>query len=669
MIRILICVFTMASGLIAYSQETDSTASEIYYSIREREEINIDDLLSSIEASPLPVINSNTTPPGVPQALDVVKQLTTVTLPAGSPNQTSQLRILAATVASYNLELAQAFLLEAERIKPDEPETRISLAGLLIAQGYPRTALTLLGPTAPPESLKLNGRRSVAAAWNLAKGVAHLTLRETQKSIPFLKKAIEQDGSLTEASKSLAKAQSMAGNKTEARQTLKKGAWRQRGTARWNKNGNSGVLPYHKVYDINRGRFREMEEFEFPQNAAQLISFYELLEDRSKQLNVQSVKVATELIEVVTKMSDPKILMDTEKMPNAHRLIAAEALGPIGNTMGITPLNTQWDPGDPAAFTYSATKNDYADDLEEISRRDHALSMKQGKMIEQMLVFMDVHPATTERITKEFMSRKWPEKREENCRALIGFVNSKLPGIYNNIVPLDAAITDWYKTSYKISSAIAQHLPEGLLFDQTQVTLESLSLQLELFRLANIQLTYSSVSLLDGCEEFVGPLVPVPPMSEKDKRLKACNDFTSGISVKFKIPKANGKTLMEVGLSCEKISLKGDIWTSGILSAKAGVEYKPNEGTNGELTGLVGVAAELPGGVSAEVDTMITFDAGDGTIQDLTVQGNVEGGKTIDEINGIEMAGSAESGVNIIKIDFTNEPKGDAMIYVGVGGK
>ena len=277
--RLLLFFFMVVACAKVMAQEIDSTASEVYYSIREREEINIDELLSSIDESPLPVVKSNTVPSGTAQALEMVKQLTKVALPEGSPTQPPQLRVMAATVASYNLELAQAFLLEAERIKPDEPETRISLAGLLIVQGYPRTALTLLGSTAPPESLKLNGRRSVAAAWNLAKGVAHLTLRETQKSIPFLKKAIEQDGSLTEASKSLAKAQSIAGNKTEARQTLKKGAWRQSGAARWNKSGNSGVLPYHKVYDINRGRYREMEEFEFPQNAAQLLSFYELMEE------------------------------------------------------------------------------------------------------------------------------------------------------------------------------------------------------------------------------------------------------------------------------------------------------------------------------------------------------------------------------------------------------
>lgn len=658
-----------------YAQETDSTSTSYFFSLRERDEVSIDELLESVETSSLPRMNGSTVTVSVNQALSTLKRLTKDSLPKGVPSEPATLRNAAAMALGSSLSLAQALLLEAERIKPAEPQTRISMAGILIAQGYPREGMSLLGSTPPAESLKLNGTRSIAAAWNLAKGVAHLVLREARQAIYPLEKAIEQDGSLTEATRSLAKAKLMLGKRDEARQTLKNGAWRQRGYGRWSKDGKFGVMPYHKLYKLNNGKYRTMKEIEPPLRAKDLLNFTRSWDERQQEIGNKSNEATSALMvasnKLVSEMLSPTAGNKKGFYDGASKKASSDALAPITNMMGIAPLNTQWDASKRAGFNYLSTKIDYAKDIEDIALHDLALSSKQNAMITQMLIYMDVLPGTNENILKEQMAMVLPDDPEKRCRKLIAFAESKLPTLYNIIVPLDEATREWYRTAWKISSAIASHIPAGTEFEQTEATLETMAWQAERFRLNNWMVAYSLLPSLEECEAYMEPGKPDSTETEAEKRLKACNDFTSGISFKFKIPKPNGGTLLEMGLSCEKVSLKGDIWNSGILSAKLGVEYAPGKGANGELTGLIGVAAELPGDMGVELDGFVTIDVASGDCNDFGVKTSAEINKTVNPVEGVKSAMETvlnfEQGPTIVNVQNGQVKFHDAIIYVATG--
>lgn len=676
MIRALFFLALCSVSLRAAAQDIDSTSKGSFFSFREREELNIDELLDAVAAAPLPGSNGSATPVSPTQALATLRRLTRDSLPKGVSSQPATLRSAAAMSLGQSLGLSQAFLLEAERIRPGEPQTRISMAGLLIVQGYPREAMSLLGPTPPPDSMKLNGRRSVAAAWNLARGVAHLAAREPQKALPFLEKAVQQDGFLTEASRSLAKAQLMLGNREGARQTLKSGAWRQRGQARWSSDGKRGVMPYHKTYKLNNGTMRSMRDIEAPLTAKDYLLFRRSWDERQRNISEKQMAATQQLMEasqeVVSVMMVPKTAAQQKAyLTGAENRAAADALAPVTNMMGISPLNTQWEPATRAGFNYLSTKIKYAEDIEDIALHDLALSSRQNAMITQMLIYMDVVPGFNEDIVKETLAMTLPDDPEQRCRKLIAYTEGKLPTAYKIITPLDQSVREWYGTSWKISSAISKHIPYGPLFKQTEATLESMTWQAETFRLSNWMVAYALLPDLEGCEQYMGPVVPKPPKTEAEKKLQACNDFTSGMSFKFKIPKAGQGTLLEMGLSCEKVSFKGDIWNSGILSAKVGVEYAPGKGTNGELTALLGVAADIPGGFGVEVDGFYTYDVGKGECTDWGAKISAESNINVKPVSGVDTDMvtdlNFEQGGNIYHQENGKGKVNDVIIYVATG--
>lgn len=659
----------------AFAQETDSTTKEYFFSLREREEVDLDGLLESVEAAPLPTLNGSAVNVSVAQALSVLKRLTKDTLPKGIPAHPATLRSAAAMSMGSSLGISQALLLEAERIRPGEPQTRISMAGLLIVQGYPREAQSLLGTLPPSDTLKLNGRRSIAAAWNLARGMSHLVLKEAGQAVPLLEKAIAQDGSLTEASRSLAKAKLMQGKRDEARQILRNGAWRQRGYGRWSRDGKRGVLPYHKMYKLNNGKHRSMQEIEAPQRARDLLAFTRSWEQRQEEISNKLMIATTTFTEAASKLVSESIVADARQqkgyLTGAEKRAMGDALTPMSNMKGIFPLNTQWNPAGRVGFSYLSDKIDYADEIEEIALHDLALSSKQNALITQMLMYMDVEPAANEDIIKEQMNMQLPDDHEQRCRKLIAFAESKLPSLFNIITPLDMATREWYRTAWKISTGIASHIPAGTAFEHTEASLETFAWEAERFRLSNWMTTYSMLPSLEGCEAYMGPPSPKSPKSAAEEKLKACNDFTSGISFKFKIPKPGNGTLLEMGLSCEKVSIKGDIWNSGILSAKLGVEYAPAKGANGELTGLLGVAADIPGGFGVEVDGYVTYDVASGDCNDWGVKASAEGNLGVHPVPGIdtdmETVLNLEQGGTIYHVQNGESHWNDAIIYVTTG--
>lgn len=667
--RIFFLVILAFIETVSNAQDIDSTKQEVIFSYSERDELNIEELLESVRGVELAKVKGSSTPTLETQALAVFKNLTQATISPGAASNEAEYRIAAVGALTENIDLAQACLLEAEKIKKNDPATRISMAGILISKGYPREAIALLGPTAPAETVKLPGDRSLAAAWNLAKGVALLVTRNPQQAIPLLKKAIQQDQYLKEASISLAKAQLMVGDANGARQTLRQGAWRQRKNINWSKEGY-GKVPYGKIYDLNRGQYRSLEEIIPPKDCRQLIPFQKKLKEYSEKVNqniVTSLQALTaaqsEYLSLNEKNADPML-------EGRLAQISGHASEVLSNSMGISPLNTQWDPVEPAQFSYTDLKNDYAEDIELLRMRDGSLSIKQAEMINNMLKYMDFIPNNSKLYVKAYEEtwKKLPTsyKSEEEririqCLAKIALNDRFLPAMNANMIQWDESAKNWYKTSWHLSTAIAQHIPYGKEFESTKAYLEYTTWMIEMFRLNNWNLAYSIMADLEGCEKYTGNSVPIPQKTEAQKKLEACNAFTSGISFKFKIQKPNKATLIEVGVSCEKISVKSDIMqiVPGVVAVKGGVEWSPGKSGNGELTGLIGVSGKITDAISGDINLYVTADMVTGEMKEWGVKGNISGkegmyenatdaGKTT-----LDLVGKA--GVN------------DAVVYVATG--
>lgn len=667
--NIFIIVVLACTAYTSIAQNVDTTKREVFFSYSERDEINIEELLESVRGVELAKVKGSVTPSSESQALTVFKNLTKATIAPGSASNEAEYRIAAVGALTENIDLAQACLLEAEKIKKNDPATRISMAGILITKGYPREAIALLGPTPPAETEKLPGDRSLAAAWNLAKGVALVVTKNPQQAIPLLKKAIQQDSYLKEASISLAKAQLMVGDVNGARQTLRQGAWRQRKNINWSKEGY-GKIPYGKIYDLNRGQYRALEEITPPKDSRQLMLFKKTLKEYSEKVNeniMTSLQTFTaaqnEFLSLKEKNADPML-------EGRLAQISGHASEVLGNTMGISPLNTQWDPVEPAKFSYTDLKNDYAEDIELLRMRDGPLSIKQAEMINNMLKYMDFTPNNVVLFSKAFEEawKKLPtsykseeERTRIQCLAKIALNDRFLPSMNANMIQWDESAKDWYKTAWHLSTAIAQHIPYGKEFESTKAYLEYTTWMIEMFRLNNWHGAYSILADLEGCEKYTGNSVPTPQKTEAQKKLEACNAFTSGISIKFKIQKPNKATLIEVGVSCEKISVKSDIMqiVPGVVSVKAGVEWSPGKSGNGELTGLIGVSGKITDAISGDINLYVTADMVTGEMTEWGVKGNISGkegmyenatdaGKTT-----LDLVGKA--GVN------------DAVIYVATG--
>jgi hypothetical protein len=662
--------FILAACIVfsLHAQEIDTTKREVVFSYAERDQYNIDELLESIKEEPLGEIKGSSVALTEAQALAVFKKITTKTVLPGVASSEADLRVAAVGALAEDIEVSQALLLEAEKIKKNDPATRISMAGILISKGFPREALALLGTTQPSETLKLPGDRSIAAAWNLARGVAFVVTRNPQQAIPLLKKAIQQDEFLKEASQTLAKAQLMVGDANGARQTLKQGAWRQRKHISWSKDGY-GVVPYSKIYDLNRGRYRALEEITTPNDSRKLKAFYSRLEELNNKINENLMKATTEFGAANAKFtSEPDKHIDSW---TAGRLsqIAGHSSEVIGNTMGITILNTQWDPIDPPEFMYIDNKNDYTEDIEKLRMRDGALSIKQSHMINGMLAYMDFVPHNRTLFQKTFkevwmkLPTSFKSVEEEiriKCQAKIALNDRFLPAINSNMIQWDEAAKDWYKTAYRLSSGIAEHLPYGNEFESAKAYLEYTTWTIEFFRLKNWGIAYSCLAPLEGCEKYTGNSVPIPQKSEAEKKLEACNAFTSGISVKFKIQKPNKATLVEVSASCEKISVKTDIAqiVPGVVSVKAGVEWGPGKSGNGELTGLIGVSGKITDAISGDINIYTTVDMVTGETNS-GIKGNISGKEGLSE---------STSSIGKTTVDLVGKAGvPDAVVYVATG--
>lgn len=651
------------------AQNIDTTKREVFFSYSERDEINIEELLESVRSVELAKVKGSATPTSEAQALAVFKNMTQSTIPQGAASSEAEYRIAAVGALSENIDLAQACLLEAEKIKKNDPATRISMAGILISKGYPREAIALLGSASPAETVKLPGDRSLAAAWNLAKGVALLVLRNPQQAIPLLKKAVQQDQYLKEASISLAKAQIMAGDANGARQSLRQGAWRQRSTINWSKEGY-GKLPYGKIYDLNRGQYRALEEILPPADSRQLMPFQKTLKELTEKVNgniMSSLQAFTaaqsEYLSLKEKNADPML-------EGRLAQISGHASEVLGKTMGISPLNSQWDPVQPPQFSYKDLKNDYSEDIELLRMRDGALSIKQAEMISNMLGYMDFVPNNTVLFNKAYeeawnklpQSYKSQEERiQKQCLTKIALNDRFLPAMNANMVQWDESAKDWYKTAWRLSTAITQHIPYGKEFESTKAYLEYTTWLIEMFRLNNWNLAYSGLADLSECEKYTGHSVPTPQKTAAQKKLEACNAFTSGISLKFKIQKPNKATLIEVGVSCEKISVKSDILqiVPGVVAVKGGVEWGPGKSGNGELTGLIGLSGKITDAVSGDINLYVTADMVTGEMIDWGVKGNVSGKEGLYE--NATAAGKTTLD-RVGKADVT-----DAVVYVATG--
>ena len=181
-------------------------------------------------------------------------------------------------------------------------------------------------------------------------------------------------------------------------------------------------------------------------------------------------------------------------------------------------------------------------------------------------------------------------------------------------------------------------------------------LTVETFRLFYTALLYGRYSVLDECEGYLTGAVQAAERKEAQEMLK-CDPFLKGMNLKLKIPDANGSSLFDVKINCEKIQIKGKAvqLIPEVLALKLGAEWTPGS-AGGEITGLVGLSATAgpitastdlyitvnstgvtDGGIKGSIDGNQPFDVGENATGQLSVSGKLSGRDMVDIASGVNV--------------------------------
>lgn len=602
---------------------------EFITSIRDRDGISVEGILGDLEEAELPARRGSRVPVSAAVALATVRKLTTVPLPADSPGDPIVLRAAATVAALANAPLAQAYLLEAERREPGNLATRISLATLLIAQGYPEEALALIGPRPPTgEAAKVRGM-NLRAGWYLTRGNGLLCGNKPAESVDPFREAGKEDPFLSESARGEAKAHLMLGNRAGARQAIRR-ASRQPQHVRWDEDGGQGELPYNKLYDLSRGRHRELVTLEPPERAATALHFLRTVSALQKEVWAAEAAVSAQLQAVGMRKLEEGLRQPTEAEPGTgstrlNSVASLVALNVLDNVEGVSPPVTTWDHEEPAKWSYRDMLSRWDPQVEATSRRDGALGIKHRETIRTMLQFMDEEP----RLYQAFMKKMehLPSELEPRCQAKKEIVGADLPATNALFYEHDKAVREWFSAAWSIATAIASHAEGGTDQDMAAVGLEADMLAIENFRLFYVALLYTRYSVLEECESVFSGATAAAKRAAAQEMLK-CDPFLKGMNLKLKIPDANGSSLFDIKINCEKIQVKGKVvqLIPEVLALKLGVEWTPGS-AGGEVTGLVGLSAGA-GVITASTDLGVTVNSTG--VSDVFIKGSIDGNLPID---------------------------------------
>lgn len=620
-------------------------SAPVIRSMRDREGISIDAQLDELAAAPLPARVGSTGAVTVPAALAVFRRLTTVTLPINAPQNPAALRAAAAVLAHTNPLVAQAYLLEAERVTPADIATRISMATLLIAQGYPYEALALIGPSAPAPTFRRADGISLRAGWWLTRGNALLCGNRPAEAIDPLRTAGDEDPSLLEAARSLTKAHLLLGNRAAARESIRR-ASRQSRDVRWDHDTRRGALPYNRLYDLSRSQHRELMLIEPPTKPQQVLTFFRMLQGLQRQIIVAQGDAATRVGVASAAVGARKPSnVPAEYSLDLGQRATADAMAIVGNSLGVISPFTSWDPVEPAPFSYLDKLNDWTREIEDIAHRDGALGIKQREMLRSELSFMDVEPRQTKALGQQLM-QPLPNDHRARCAKLMSMASADLPNANALFFERDHALREWFTTAWSLASAIASHAPYGPEHDLATAQMELDKQTAEYFRVFEILLVYGRYNFLAECED-VYPPEGVDPVSSKDAQdLLVCDPFLRGMNFKIKVPDSKGSAIFELGITCDKLSIKSDLvkLIPDILTLKAGLEWTPGS-RGGEITGLIGVSAGVPGlPVSVSSNVFVTTNSS-GALVDGGLKTSLEQNVTAgNEVGSIKASGTVRPG-------------------------
>lgn len=601
--RVIPGVILLLSPAFAAGQASvaDSAAESgpIIRSMRDRAGISIERQLDELAKAPLPERAGSAGPVTVAAALATFRRITTVKLPPNAPANAAVLRAAAAVATHTNPPVAQAYLLEAERLAPGDVATRISMATLLIANGYPNEALALIGPSPPSPTFRRAEGIALRAGWLLTRGNALLCGNRPAEAVDPLREAGDEDPSMAEAARSLSKAHLMLGNKSAARTALRR-ASRQSRSMRWSRDGRKGDLPYAKLYDLSRGTHRELMPITPPKSEFQIYAFLEQLGSLTRSVRA----MATEQVELFGAAVQAQAAAEMAA-PRSSKVrwlgLGTKAEGDasliLQDQTGMYPLNTQWEPVEVASFSYLGQLNDYTPHIEEIARRDGPLSLKKRELIRTELSYMDVYPRQYVAWGARLDQLPHQDDLRIICRQQMRAVAEDLPNATALFLERDQAVREWFETGWKLASAIASHVPDGPAHDAVQAELETSYAMIEEWRLMEASFIYSRYSEIVGsCREYYSPENANPTGPNATQALLKCDPFLAGMNFTIKIPDAKGSALFELGVTCEKVSIKTELveLIPDILVMKSGLEWVPGA-RGGEITGLIGVSAGVPG--------------------------------------------------------------------------
>lgn len=644
-----------------------ASGEPVIRSMRDRQGISVESVLEELQESKLPMQKGSRTPVTQAAALATLRRITTTTLPAGLPTDPIALRVAATVTALGNVDAAQAILLEAERREPGNLATRISMANLLIAQGYPQEGLALIGPRPPEGPAAVVRGMNLRAGWFLTRGNGLLCGGLHQEAGDPFKEAGKEDPFLSEAARGEAKAHLMQGNRNAARRAIRR-ASRQPEEPAWDDDAELVEIRYARLYDLGRGQYRALRHIEAPPTPAEVLPFLAELSTMADEVRVAQGEVTQRLTEAANDVLQAGLREgSTPPEPGTASLevnfqAGATASNILAEQLGITHPVEPWDPTEPAAFSYRAMLPQWEDKwgtLAAIERRDGTLGLRQRDMLRTALRFMDELPRQRQGFHKKIEALPNMD-REPWCRAVIQIVTDDLPTANTLFYERDQAIRAWFVRAWYLASAIASHA-EGWQHEEAAAQMEASMLVAENSRLVEVGLIYSRYGILEQCRGFLdGSRARERAEERQAQQMLKCDPFLKGMNLKLRVPDVNGDPLFDIKINCEKIQIKGKAWSNGVLALKLGAEWTPGKG--GEVTGLIGVSATsgVPsdpartGIISAGTDLFITVNGtgvtdggirvsldvnlpvGDATGQ-LSVSGKLSAGEIQDIVSGVNV--------------------------------
>jgi tetratricopeptide (TPR) repeat protein len=256
-------------------------------------------------------------------------------------------------------QAALAALLAAERLKPNDPQVRINLGGVLSHLGFFNEALAVLQTVKTHPGTAALGL-SLEAIWQNNRGYAQLQLGQTSEAEQSLERAVQLAPTLSEAKLNLARAQMCLGKTAEARQTFGAGMRRTpvpnsvSGAAQKNKDprvaefqeiptrdsdtsSDTAVKPdsetrraLHLVYDLSRGKSTVLPDLKIPWTPAETVALLPQYQKLSQELYTR--------IEALTKRE-----AEVERLINA-RLEPSVQVSERRNALWSALLTSQREP-------------------------------------------------------------------------------------------------------------------------------------------------------------------------------------------------------------------------------------------------------------------------------------------------------------------------------------